>query len=73
LPLAEMAERLHRRVKSSSFGKTDFALGLLAQDPAGWVVPKYIAEGLRWLEGEVAPPPPPTPDAELVLIVADNP
>jgi len=73
LTLAEMAKRLHRRVKSSSFGKTDFALGLLAQDPAGWVVPTYIAEGLRWLEGEVAPPPPPAPEAELVLVVAANP
>lgn len=56
LDIEQMAERLYRKVKSSSFRKTDFALGLLAQDPTSWVVPAYISEGLQWLEDQVAPP-----------------
>ncbi|WWL67659.1 ATP-dependent endonuclease [Burkholderia pseudomallei] len=54
--LNTVAERVHKRVKSSSFNKTDFALGLLAHQPDGWRVPAYIAEGLVWLESEVAAP-----------------
>ena len=56
LAAAGIAERLHSRIKSSSFNKTDFALALLAEDPAGWQVPGYIATGLQWLEGEITPP-----------------
>ncbi|MBM2765231.1 ATP-dependent OLD family endonuclease [Burkholderia anthina] len=54
--LAELTRRIHRRVQAKSFSKTDFALALLAEDSTQWSVPTYIAEGLRWLEGEVAPP-----------------
>jgi predicted ATP-dependent endonuclease of OLD family len=54
--LTELARRIHRRVQAKSFSKTDFALALLAEDPTQWSVPAYIAEGLRWLEGELAPP-----------------
>ena len=50
-----LVERIHKRVKGDSFNKTDFALGLLAQDPHTWQVPTYIAEGLAWLESEIAP------------------
>jgi len=53
--LADLAERIHKRVQSKSFGKTDFALALLAEEPASWKVPTYISEGLIWLENEVAP------------------
>lgn len=53
LTLEQLVERLHKRIKGSSFNKTDFALALLAQDPSTWQVPVYIAEGLRWLEQEV--------------------
>ena len=56
MTLDELFTRIHKRVKGSAFKKTDFALALLAVDPATWQVPTYIAEGLRWLEGEVAPP-----------------
>jgi len=56
--LGELASRIHKRVQAKSFSKTDFALALLAEDPASWVVPEYIAEGLRWLEAEIAPPEP---------------
>jgi hypothetical protein len=49
--------RIHRRVEAKSFKKTDFALALLAENPAQWTVPAYIANGLRWLENELAPLP----------------
>lgn len=55
LDAAQLAERLHNRINGSGFNKTDFALALLAQDPASWTVPQYIADGLQWLEGEVVP------------------
>lgn len=59
MDVAGLAERLHNRIKSSGFNKTDFALALLAQDPAAWTVPRYIADGLQWLEGEITPAPAP--------------
>ncbi len=55
LSLQQMAERLHNKIKSPAFKKTDFALALLAQDPNAWAVPSYIAEGLQWLQDEVRP------------------
>ncbi|KQX19178.1 MULTISPECIES: ATP-dependent nuclease [unclassified Sphingomonas] len=55
--LTDLARRIHRRVQAKSFKKTDFALALLAEDPAQWAVPAYIANGLRWLENELAPLP----------------
>lgn len=48
--LEDLARRLHNKVHSSSYKKTDFALALLAKDPNAWNVPHYIAEGLKWLE-----------------------
>ena len=57
LSLDQLAERLHKRVKSSEFNKTDFALALLAQNPASWTVPTYIENGLLWLQDEIAPTP----------------
>lgn len=54
--LTELAQSIHRRVQAKSFNKTDFALALLAEDPTQWSVPTYIADGLRWLESELAPP-----------------
>ncbi|MFU4219431.1 ATP-dependent nuclease [Pseudomonas aeruginosa] len=56
--LTTLAERIHKRVQAKSFSKTDFALALLAEDPSSWLVPTYIAEGLSWLETEIAPPEP---------------
>jgi predicted ATP-dependent endonuclease of OLD family len=53
--LQQMVDKVYHKVKSSSFKKTDFALGLLSQEPDEWIVPSYIAEGLRWLEKEVIP------------------
>jgi hypothetical protein len=52
-------------VQAKSFSKTDFALALLAEDPATWDVPEYIADSLRWLEAEIAPlEPDPEDDAD---------
>ena len=48
--LEDLALRLHNKVHGSNYKKTDFALALLAKDPDGWTVPRYIAEGLQWLE-----------------------
>lgn len=58
LSLDKLAERLHKRIKSTSFKKTDFALALLAEEPNDWTVPDYIAQGLHWLQNEVTPLPP---------------
>lgn len=58
LSLDELAERLHKRIKSTYFKKTDFALALLAEEPNDWTVPDYIAKGLQWLQDEVTPLPP---------------
>ena len=48
--LDDLARRLHDKVHSSNYKKTDFALALLAKDSDAWNVPQYIAEGLEWLE-----------------------
>jgi len=51
----ELAEKLHDRVVGKNFDKTRFALEVLASGPLnGWKVPAYIAEGLVWLEAQVA-------------------
>lgn len=48
--LEELALRLHKKVHSSNYKKTDFALALLAKNPDTWIVPSYVMEGLQWLE-----------------------
>lgn len=62
--LALTTERLHKRIHGSNFKKTDFALALLTKDSSSWVVPSYIREGLEWLQTEVTPPEPPTPNTD---------
>lgn len=47
------AERLHKRIHSKNFKKTDFALALLTKNIDDWVVPSYIKEGLEWLNAEL--------------------
>ena len=51
--IEQLARRLHDKIHSSGFAKTDFALALLAKNPDDWRVPHYIVEGLRWLEAEL--------------------
>jgi len=48
--LEHLTKRLHEKVHNSGYKKTDFALALLAKDLEAWNVPRYIAEGLQWLE-----------------------
>lgn len=56
LDLAPIATKLFKRVKGSSFKKTNFALALMHQKKEDWVVPHYIDEGLKWLVGKILPP-----------------
>jgi hypothetical protein len=60
--LTQLFECIHKRIKRTDFKKTDFALALLGQDPRSWAVPRYIEEGLKWLEKLIFPVevPPPT-------------
>lgn len=51
--LNEFTEKIHNRVKSDKFNKTNFALGVLSSKSDDWVVPKYIEMGLKWLEKNV--------------------
>lgn len=54
--LEEAYQSVYDRIRSDSFKKTDFAMDILActEDV---IVPNYIAEGLRWLEARLCPPP----------------
>ncbi len=51
--LEDVSRSIHERVKGSGFNKTDFALGLMMADQNDWVVPSYIAEGLKWLSNQL--------------------
>ena len=55
----DVAQSLHDRIHGSNFKKTDFALGLLSKNPAEWTVPRYISEGLQWLESQLQVDTPP--------------
>ena len=48
-----LATGLNKRVRSSSFDKTKFALQVLAADKDAWVTPSYIREGLVWLANQI--------------------
>ncbi|MHB1620069.1 MAG: ATP-dependent nuclease [Sulfuricella sp.] len=50
----DLAAGLHKRVSGKSFDKTKFALGVLTELPANWNVPRYIKEGLQWLDSAVS-------------------
>ena len=56
LSIDELSECLHKRIKASSFKKTDFALELLMRDPGEWKSPSYIVNGLKWLQEKLIPP-----------------
>ena len=43
---------IYEAVRSPTFKKTEFALSV-ASSKAEWITPKYIADGLKWLAGEL--------------------
>lgn len=49
-------EDVYKKVKSSTFKKTDFALDM-ASTEVNWVTPKYIVDGLVWLKGKLIAAP----------------
>jgi hypothetical protein len=51
---AELALKIHKRVTGASFDKTNFALGVLTASPNDWMVPRYIKEGLVWLDSVIS-------------------
>lgn len=53
--LADVAKKIHDRVKNSGFEKTEFALALMMGNNDGWVAPSYITEGLQWLKEQLIP------------------
>ena len=59
--LPDAYQKIFERVKSASFKKTEFALGVLASSE-DWEVPKYIVEGLGWLDERLGGTPFPTGD-----------
>jgi hypothetical protein len=57
LSLEELHRRIHERVRSDSFDKTDFALALIADPDVKWACPAYIVEGLVWLREQLRDAP----------------
>lgn len=51
---AEMKDATYKQVKADDFRKTEFALAVASTD--GWKTPKYIADGLIWLEKRLQSP-----------------
>ncbi|MEM9360950.1 MAG: hypothetical protein AAGB04_32685 [Pseudomonadota bacterium] len=68
--LAALHQDVWKRIKSSTFKKTEFAMNVLAYEPPQqeevdeganngvaqppWNVPQYISEGLVWLDGQLS-------------------
>lgn len=48
-------DQIYARICSDSFKKTDFAMDLLARSSV-WMPPKYIVDGLLWLETRLCGP-----------------
>nr|WP_252719072.1 ATP-dependent endonuclease [Acinetobacter haemolyticus] len=48
-------DQIYERIRTDSFKKTDFAMDLLACSPV-WIPPKYIVDGLLWLETRLCGP-----------------
>jgi predicted ATP-dependent endonuclease of OLD family len=50
----DMYQDVYDHIRSDRFKKTAFAMSLLATD-VEWATPKYIVEGLQWLEARLSP------------------
>lgn len=55
-PLQELHEKIYARVRN--LDKTQFALGLIAEQDTTWKPPHYITEGLGWLRDRLLTPSP---------------
>ncbi|MEQ9745985.1 ATP-dependent endonuclease [Pectobacterium actinidiae] len=66
VPLCDVYQVVYERVRSDSFKKTDFAMDILACTQE-WTVPRYIAEGLSWLESRLLPQLSAAVDTEVVV------
>lgn len=51
ISLDQLHEKIHQRVRK--LDKTNFALALITSNPAEWLGPQYIVEGLEWLRDQV--------------------
>lgn len=49
-----IADDTYEQIRNRNFKKTEFALGIASSD--GWSTPSYIVDGLKWLDGKLAPP-----------------
>lgn len=45
-------QSVYEAIRASKFKKTEFALSVISSD-ANWLTPKYITDGLKWLEAEL--------------------
>jgi len=72
LSLDDLTQKIHKRIRNGRFGKTEFALGLFDKDPTEWHVPTYVAEGLNWLDQELAERMGETSPEEKVVGVFEN-
>ena len=51
--ISDLAKCLHEKISNNRFEKTKFALTLMAEDEKKWSVPKYIKDGLVWLQDAI--------------------
>ena len=52
----DVRDAIYKRVKSSTFKKTDFALSMASTDKR-WETPSYISSGLSWLKTKLSKKP----------------
>lgn len=68
--LSDAYQDVYDMVRSDNFKKTDFAMDILACAEQ-WIVPGYIAEGLKWLESRLLPPLPVVVDTEASIAAGE--
>lgn len=66
---AAVASETYDTIRSDTFKKTEFALGVAAG--AEWVTPQYIVDGLEWLVKKLTPAVAPSGDAGTVTEAAE--
>lgn len=66
--LNDVYEAVYNHIRSDNFKKTDFAMDILASVDK-WVVPRYIADGLRWLESRLTPLAPTARETDAPIVL----